>query len=116
MPTTFGLRILDNNTGKIGRYSVIKMLLGLFTHHEPLDNAGTYEIYPRACNALRKQLFVRALSNEQSACRATTLLCEIEAERREMGRPSDEPRHPDVEQGLPWNETLIHKLKEPASH
>lgn len=103
---TFGLRALDSKSRKVGRHSAIKMLLDMFTHHEPLDNAGTYEVYPKACNALRQQLFVRALSNEQSANCAKTLLCEVEAKRREMGRPSDEPRHPDIEHGVPWNEAL----------
>jgi len=103
---TFGLRVLDNKSRKVGQHSAIKMLLDMFTLHEPLDNAGAYEVYPRACNALRQQLFVRALSNVQSANSAKTLLCEVEAKRREMGRPTDEPRHPDVELGLPWNEVL----------
>jgi len=104
----FGLRALDNNSCKGGRHSAIEMLRGLFTRHEPLDNTGMYEVYPRSCNTLRQQLFVRALSIEQSNDRAKALLCEVEASRREMGRPSDEPRHPDIDQGTPWNEALVH--------
>ncbi|MFS8120530.1 MAG: hypothetical protein ACMG55_18895, partial [Microcoleus sp.] len=32
--------------------------------------------------------------------------CEVEASRREMGRPTDEPRHPDINLGAPWNVAL----------
>ncbi len=106
----FGLRALDKDSHKNGWIPAIEMLRGLFTRHEPLDNAGMYEIYPRSCNTLRQQLFVRAFGTQQSANRAKALLCQVEASRREMGRPSDEPRHPDIDRGLPWNVALSHHL------
>lgn len=102
---SFGLQILDNSHDT-NRYSS-EMLLRLFTGREPIDNASAYEIYPRSCNMLRQQLFARAIGTELSAGSAKTLLCEIEASRAEMGRPSDEPRHPDVNLGLPWSDSLI---------
>lgn len=106
---TFSLQGLDKNPCMGGRYSATHYLQNMFTHREPLGNAGTYEVYPRSCNTLRQELFVRAIGNTQSADRAKAILCEVEATRREMGRPSDEPRHPDVDRGLPWSDALVNR-------
>jgi len=102
----FGLRAFDNNPSLNGRYSAIHKLRSLFTHREPLDNSNMYEVYPRSCNALRQQLFVRAIGTGQSTDRAKAILCEVEATRRERGRPSDEPRHPDIDLGFSWSDAL----------
>lgn len=106
---TFDLRAFDNNPCMIGRYSAIHKLRSLFTHHEPLGNAGTYEVYPKSCNILRQALFVRATGTGQIADRTKATLCEVEATRREMGRPSDEPRHPDIDRKPPWSDVLINR-------
>lgn len=102
---SFGLQILDNSHDTVRCSN--EMLLRLFTGREPIDNAGAYEIYPRSCNMLRQQLFARAIGTELSADLAKSLLCEIEGRRREGGRPSDEPRHPDINVGLPWSDSFI---------
>lgn len=103
----FGLRAFDNNPCMDGRYSAIHKLRSLFAHYEPLGNAGTHEVYPKSCNMLRHELYVRATGTGQIADRAKAILCEIEATRRDRGRPTDEPRHPDIDRGLPWSDALV---------
>ncbi|HYB20454.1 MAG TPA: hypothetical protein VEH09_05970, partial [Thermodesulfobacteriota bacterium] len=35
------------------------------------------------------------------------LLASLECERREGGRPEDEPRHPVAQEGLPWTDVFL---------
>ena len=86
---TLGLQVFDNNSCRDGRYSAIHELRSLFSHREPLGNAGTYEVYPKSCNRLRKELFGRATGIGQIADRAKATLCDVEATRRDRGRPTD---------------------------
>jgi hypothetical protein len=65
-----------------------------------------FEIYPRACNPLRQRLYSRAKANGEAANDARQILASLECQRREDGRPLDEPRHPEPEDVLPWTDAL----------
>lgn len=62
----------------------------VFTHHA------------RASNELRGRLFTMAMGDEKRRKSAFMLLGQIEEWRLEYGRPTGEPRHPDIASGKSW--------------
>lgn len=68
-----------------------------------------FEVYPKACNPLRQQLYHRAKGDGGTAVAARRILAMLECKRREEGRPPDEPRHPDSKDDLAWTDTLWRK-------
>lgn len=100
------LEALDNATAGAAASPAVATIPKLFTTSEPLGDSGAYEIHPRSNNALRRELFLRALGTGAARNQAKALLCEIEMGRRETGRPSDEPRHPDIDSGGAWTDAL----------
>lgn len=68
-----------------------------------------FEVYPKACNPLRQQLYHRAKGDGVAAIAARRILASLECKRREEGRPFDEPRHPDTKDCLAWTDTLWRK-------
>lgn len=65
-----------------------------------------YEVLPAACNGLRRGLYQRAKLGGSTAQLARIFLAELEADRREAGRPDEEPRHPDASDGREWTRAL----------
>ncbi|KJA12355.1 hypothetical protein RP29_00355 [Acidovorax temperans] len=65
-----------------------------------------YEVLPAACNGLRRGLYQRAKQGGSTAQLARIFLAELEADRREGGRPDEEPRHPDASDGREWTRAL----------
>lgn len=102
----YGLAALD--AGRVGdsRSSIYSMLKTMFTFHVPLGVDGHYEVHPKACNELRRHLYNRAKGNGLIATASRRLLADAECQRREGGRPTDEPRHPAEEEGIAWTEVL----------
>ncbi|WP_407635628.1 hypothetical protein [Lamprocystis purpurea] len=49
---------------------------------------------------------VRARASEPTATALRELLAALECRRWEYGRPADEPRHRDSENGAPWTDAL----------
>ena len=70
------------------------------------EQPATGHVQPHACNELRAHLLHLALTDASKSRSAHNLLLLTEVERAWMGRPSDEPRHPDVricpESSPPW--------------
>lgn len=65
-----------------------------------------YEVLPAACNGLRRGLYQRAKQDGSTAQLARRFLADLEAGRREGGRPDEEPRHPDASDGREWTRAL----------
>lgn len=82
------------------------MLAGMFVRKVPMGG-NMYESNPKACNELRQRLYRRARLGGKSAIAAREILASLECGRRELGRPADEPRHPEPADGLPWTSALL---------
>lgn len=66
----------------------------MFSREEALDR-GWIRMHPVSSNSLRRFFLAIANSGSRFASAAGALLCKIEADRRKLGRPVDEPRNPD---------------------
>ena len=80
--------------------------LGLFVRHTELASTS-YEVVPTASNELRLFFYWTVQSGTPWAPGGKTLLCDIEADRREHYRPATEPRHPALHEGHKWSDVLI---------
>ena len=67
-----------------------------------LAPGGVFTLHARASNTLRARLFRMALEDPKRRESAVLLLGTIEEWRLEHGRPTGEPRHPDVASDQPW--------------
>lgn len=91
-----------------GGHHAADVLLRRFSLEKPSEQgAGSYEVLPKADNALRRHLFELAAVSGAFRSRARSLLLELEERRLEWDRPADEPRHPAVETGSPWPTCLF---------
>ena len=61
-----------------------------------------FTLHARASNKLRTRLIGMALEDSKRQISAFKLLGQIEVWRLEHGRPTDEPRHPDLASGQSW--------------
>ena len=78
-------------------------LEGAFVERRPYgQNPNVFTQHARASNELRVWLFKTAIGDEKRRNSAFMLLGQIEEWRREYGRPTGEPRHPDLASGQPW--------------
>lgn len=102
----YGLKILETESPPTGRSSAFEMLRSMFLRQEPLENPNQYSVHPQSSNELRSELFQRAKNSGTAAMASRMLLLEIEASRRELGRPTDEPLNPDISLGLALHEVL----------
>ena len=68
-------------------------------------NPNAFTLHARASNALRARLFAMALEDPRRRKSAFMLLGQIERWRLEHGRPTGEPRHPDIASGQSWPPT-----------
>jgi hypothetical protein len=72
-------------------------------HERPAKEwRGAYEEFGVAVTALRKQLFILAVSEGPQATLAAACLSKIDRLRDKFGRLDDEPRHPDLASGKAW--------------
>lgn len=88
-----------------GRADSIRVIERMFWLHVPLGE-GFSEVHPKACNAFRRGLYIRAKSEGHVAIAARAALASLECSRREGERPNDEPRHPDRLDGQAWTRVL----------
>lgn len=96
-------RFLDETATARGGETASRLLLDRFVSQEHADPAGGwYHIYPQAWNEFREWLFDMASNAGPSQNRSRALLLRLEENRRETGRPADEPRHPRIESKLSW--------------
>ncbi len=66
-----------------------------FREYVPAGRSGLSNIQPKSSNAVRRQLFDFLVRDAQRRCGARRILIRLENARHELGRPADEPRHPD---------------------
>ena len=74
-----------------------------FVERRPYGQSpNVFTEHARASNELRVRLFRMAIEDEKRRKSAFKLLGQIEKWRLEYGRPTGEPRHPDLASGQPW--------------
>ncbi len=90
----FATRVLGDENSALEAEGVLEFQR-LFFRKQQL-NGPAYRVLPIASNRLRWLVFSIAASRSRLSDAAKTLLCEVEEERRRSGRPTDEPRRPDL--------------------
>jgi len=83
--------------------ALIRNLEAVFVERHPYgasENICTLE--PQSANDIRSRLFEMAVNDESRRHSAWSILAQIESWRIEYGRPTTEPRHPNVDSGIPW--------------
>lgn len=101
-----GLEALDAGRASDDSMPSYRMLESIFSLEVPMGE-NQFETYPKACNPLRQQLYRRAKAEGDAATTAARrILASLECKRREGGRPPDEPRHPEPNDGLAWTDAL----------
>lgn len=92
----------DDNPSPVPR-GIWEQLESAFIERRPYEKSSDiYTIHSRASNDLRTRLFSMALQDQKRQKSANMLLGEIEVWRLEHGRPTDEPRHPDLASNQSW--------------
>ena len=105
--TSLLFRYLDETKYPQGGMDAARVLEEKFVRREEsAHGAGWIEVYPQACNAVRRYLFKLASENGPSQKWARAVLMNVEERRRSCGRPEDEPRHPDIETGTGWPHSI----------
>lgn len=66
------------------------------------QNSNAFTEHPRASNEMRVRLFRMAIEDDKRWKSAFKLLGQIEEWRLEYGRPTSEPRHPNLASGQSW--------------
>jgi hypothetical protein len=102
----FLLDALDAGRAVHPNMAAYRVITGTFTLKVQV-NQNQHEISPKASNELRTQLYARAKGVGPIADGCRRLLASLECDRREDGRPDDEPRHPNSEDGMAWTDTLV---------
>ena len=74
-----------------------------FVERRPYEQiTNVFTVHGRASNELRVRLFRMVVGDEKRRKSAFMLLGQIEEWHLEHGRPTSEPRHPDLASGQPW--------------
>ena len=82
---------------------ILDQLKGAFIERRPYkQDPNVFTVHARASNELRVRLFRMANEDEKRRKSAFKLLGQIEEWRLEYGRPTDEPRHPNLASGQSW--------------
>jgi hypothetical protein len=88
--------------------ALIKNLEAVFVEHRPYGSSeNTYTLEPQSANDIRSRLFEMAVNDESRKHSAWSILARIESWRIEYGRPTNEPRHPNIDSGIPWPPTNL---------
>ncbi|MBI2770532.1 MAG: hypothetical protein HYX47_12975 [Burkholderiales bacterium] len=97
------LNLIDDAKASPVPQGVWDQLRGAFVERRPYDqDANAFTEHARASNDLRVRLFKMANEDKRRQGAAFMLLGQIEEWRLEHGRPTGEPRHPDLASGLLW--------------
>ena len=88
--------------------ALIRNLEAVFVERRPYGSSETtYTLEPQSANDIRSHLFDMAVTDESRKHSAWTILAQIESWRIEYGRPTNEPRHPNIESGISWPPTNL---------
>ncbi|MDE0146097.1 MAG: hypothetical protein OXL95_09530 [Nitrospira sp.] len=97
------LNLIDDAKPSAIPRGVWDQLKSAFVERQPYgQNSNTFTLHARASNELRARLFRMALEDSKRRKSAFMLLGQIEVWRLEHGRPTDEPRHPNLASGQSW--------------
>lgn len=96
-----------DRAGRAGKGPSSISFESIFEEREPVEGSpSTHQLYSRACNHIRTGLFEMAVAAGPSAALAAEILFGIEEHRFSLGRPHDEPRHPNVDSDHRWPQCL----------
>lgn len=97
------LNLIDDARPSAVPQGIWDQLESAFIERRPYEqNPNVFTRHARASNELRVRLFRMALGDKKRRRSAFKLLGQIEEWRLEYGRPTGEPRHPDLASGQPW--------------
>ena len=97
------LNLIDDAKPSPVPQGVWDQLQRAFVERQPYEQiSNVYTLHARASNDVRARLFRMALEDRKRRKSAFMLLGQIEVWRLEHGRPTDEPRHPDLASGESW--------------
>ncbi|MFL1481587.1 NACHT domain-containing protein [Pseudomonas grimontii] len=97
------MNLIDDANASPVPQGVWDQLENAFVERRPYEhNSNVFTQHARASNELRILLFRMAIKDEKRKKSAFRLLGQIEKWRLEYGRPTGEPRHPDLASGQSW--------------
>jgi hypothetical protein len=97
------LSLIDDDKPSMVPQGIWDQLKTAFVERRPYgQSSNVFTEHARASNELRVRLFRMALEDKKRRKSALMLLGQIEEWRLEHGRPTDEPRHPDLGSGQDW--------------
>lgn len=97
------LSLIDDANPSPVPQGIWDQLKSAFVERRPYGQSpNIFTEHARASNELRVRLFRMAVEDEKRRKSAFMLLGQIEVWRLEHGRPTGEPRHPDLASGQPW--------------
>ena len=97
------LNLIDDAKPLSVPQGVWAQLESAFVERQPYgQNPNEFTVHARASNELRARLLRMAFEDCKRRKSAFMLLGQIEVWRLELGRPTDEPRHPDLTCGQSW--------------
>jgi hypothetical protein len=97
------LNLIDDGNPSPVPQGIMDQLEAAFVERRPYgQHSNVFTERSRASNELRFRLFSMALEDRKRRRSAFMLLGQLEVWRLEHGRPTDEPRHPDLASGQSW--------------
>ena len=97
------LTLIDDARSPPVPRGVWEQLENAFVERQPYgDRPNVFTLHARASNELRTRLLTMVREDRTRQDSASMLLGQIEGWRLEHGRPTDEPRHPDLASGQSW--------------
>jgi len=100
---TANLSLIDDAKPSPVPQGIWDQLQTAFVERRPYGQSpNVFTEHARASNVLRVRLFRMALEDEKRRKSASVLFGQIEEWRLEYGRPTGEPRHPDLASGQSW--------------
>ena len=97
------LNLLDDTKPSPIPQGVWDQIDSAFVERRPYaQKSNVFTEHARASNELRVRLFKMALDDQRRRKSAFTLLGKVEILRLEHGKPTGEPRHPELTSGLSW--------------
>ena len=97
------LNLIDDTKSSPFPQGIWDQLETAFVERRPCGQSpNVFTQHARASNELRVRLFRMAIGDEKRRKSAFMLLGQIEGWRLEHGRPTGEPRHPDLASGQSW--------------
>ena len=97
------MNLIDDSERPPVPRGVQEQLESAFVEQQPYEgHPSTFVLQPRASNDLRACLFSMSLEDGKRRKSAVRLLGQLEVWRLEHGRPTDEPRHPNLASGQSW--------------